>query len=409
MNSLYKKPHSRSFKPINEVYTTSFFEKIIKEIQKFKSIAVDFEYDPNYRYIDRLCLIQISTRKKIYLIDPLAPRLDIQLIKTIFEDPNLEKVFHDARQDIILLKKAYSISIRNLFDTSVAARYLGFTQPSLKLLLHKFFNVNISKQQSRADWSIRPLTKEMKKYAINDVKYLLEIRDRLHSELISLNALEGLREIFEWLEHKKPDVMEFNPDSFLRIPGAQDLSPIDQAVLKELHIWRETQAMNTNNVAFMILPHKIMLDLVQKKPDTIDELKKILGRQKLLDSHADLHLWAEFYDENHCWIPADPTHDYFNFSNTRFLDLSFAMDQHPFNATEAFYSNASTLIYGYGQIKIPAVSFSTQNKVDLCIYFSLFLLLSALLSYIPVKIPSIINKLIDKKNEHKDHFRKQEL
>lgn len=136
---------------------------------------------------------------------------------------------------------------------------------------------------------------------------------------------------------------------------------------------------------------------------SIDIPARTISGRLLTDSspRADLHLWAEFYDENHYWIPVDPTHDYFNFSNTRFLDLSFAIYQHPFNATEAFFSNASTLIEGYGQIKITAVSFSIQNMVDLLIFFSLFFILSAILSYIPVEITFIVNK-IGKKNENKE-------
>ena len=105
----------------------------------------------------------------------------------------------------------------------------------------------------------------------------------------------------------------------------------------------------------------------------------------------------EFHDETNHWVPADPTHGYFNFSNTRFLDLSFAKDQHPFNSSEAFFSNASTLFGGYGQIKITTVSFSTQNLFELGFFLLAFTVISAGLSYISVDIPIKLNKLIEKR------------
>ncbi len=134
---------------------------------------------------------------------------------------------------------------------------------------------------------------------------------------------------------------------------------------------------------------------------SVDIPARTISGRLLTDTspYADYHLWTEFYDENNHWVPADPTHGYFNFSNTRFLDLSFAKDQHPFNSSEAFFSNASTLIGGYGQIKITAVSFSAQNLFELGFLLSAFSLISAGLSYIPIEIPSILNKLIEKRSK----------
>ena len=117
---------------------------------------------------------------------------------------------------------------------------------------------------------------------------------------------------------------------------------------------------------------------------------------------ADYHLWAEFFDESNHWIPVDPTHGYFNFSNTHFLDLSFAKYQHPFNSSEAFFSNASTLIGGYGQVKITAVSFSMQNLLELGFYFSAFLIISAGAAYILIETPILLHKFIEKRRNRKN-------
>jgi ribonuclease D len=263
-------------KPIIEVYTTAFLEKTLNKLNKVKIIAVDFEYDPTYRYVDRLCLIQIGTLQQIYLIDPLSTKLNVQLLKPLFENPAIVKVFHDAQQDILLIKKALNIHPKSIFDTSIASRVLGIPQPSLKNLIDKFFQLKISKQQSRAEWGQRPLTKEMIYYAANDVRYLVELYNIFHSELFALNSLEEVGELFELLETKIPDVMEFNPNSFLALPRARELNPSDLALLKALYLWREMKAMRLQENPFFILPNSALFKLVELRPKSKTELKDSL-------------------------------------------------------------------------------------------------------------------------------------
>ena len=129
----------------------------------------------------------MSTRAKNYIIDPLVPdiRKNCHLLNLVFADPSIVKVLHGAKSDVIWLQRDLGLYLVNLFDTGEASRALQYSSLSLAYLLDRFCpEVNVSKQYQRADWRVRPLTSEMKKYAVMDTHYLLYIYDRLRQELL---------------------------------------------------------------------------------------------------------------------------------------------------------------------------------------------------------------------------------
>src|SRR5206468_10656891 len=125
-----------------------------------------------HRFIDRIYLLQLSTRDRSAIIDPLrigAP----QELGALLEDPNVEIVFHDADYDLRLLRQDYGWQVRTIFDTRVAAQLLGIRAFGLAALLEKYFGVKLDKKHQRADWSMRPLTPDMLNYAAQDTMHLL--------------------------------------------------------------------------------------------------------------------------------------------------------------------------------------------------------------------------------------------
>src|SRR5439155_15205072 len=115
-------------------------------------------------------------------VDPL-PIGNPTDLGAIVEDPSVEIVFHDADYDLRLLQQDYGWQIRNVFDTRVAAQLLGIRAFGLAALLERFFGVKLDKKHQRADWSMRPLTRDMLDYAAQDTMHLLDLRDRLADEL----------------------------------------------------------------------------------------------------------------------------------------------------------------------------------------------------------------------------------
>ena len=123
-------------------------------------LALDTEADSFHHYPEKICLIQISTGSGTSLIDPLAG-VELSALGAVLEDPALPKVLHGADYDLRLLRRDHGLQVRKLFDTMIAARLTGETRFGLASLLEGHLAVRLDKRFQRADWSRRPLPREM--------------------------------------------------------------------------------------------------------------------------------------------------------------------------------------------------------------------------------------------------------
>ena len=158
--------------------TPRTIDDFLGSIAQAQIVALDTEGASFHRFVDRIYLLQLSTREQTAVIDPLSIGTPVGL-GTLLENPSVEVVFHDADYDLRLLQQDYGWQVRNIFDTRVAAQLLGYTAFGLAALLERFFAVKLDKKHQRADWSMRPLTPGMLDYAAQDTINLLELRDRL--------------------------------------------------------------------------------------------------------------------------------------------------------------------------------------------------------------------------------------
>src|SRR5689334_8939921 len=180
--------------------------RFLRSIADVDLLAIDTEGASFHRFIDRIYLLQLSTRDSSAIIDPLPIGVPAEL-GTLLEDPKVEIVFHDADYDLRLLRQDYGWQVRNIFDTRVAAQLLGIRAFGLAALLEKYFGVKLDKKHQRADWSMRPLTEGMLDYAAQDTRYLLDLRDRLKDELERLGRWSWAKEEFE-----RPEGTQFADD-----------------------------------------------------------------------------------------------------------------------------------------------------------------------------------------------------
>ena len=153
-------------------------ERLLADLAGQDEIAVDTEADSFYRYREQVCLIQITVEDRDYLVDPLA-KVQLEGVGKILADPRKIKVFHDGEYDVLILKRDFSYTFRNLFDTRVAAAALGFTTPGLAAVIADRFGVELDKSLQRSNWSNRPLTQRQIDYARLDTHYLLPLMDEL--------------------------------------------------------------------------------------------------------------------------------------------------------------------------------------------------------------------------------------
>jgi ribonuclease D len=240
-------------------------------------IAIDTEGASFHRFVDRVYLLQLSTRQHSMIVDPLAiDAAALAPVRALVESQSVETVFHDADYDLRLLQQDYGWQARRLFDTRVAAQLLGFKSFGLAALLEKYFDVKLDKKHQRADWSMRPLSADMLEYAAQDTMYLLDLRDRLRDELEQKGRLEWAREEFERLETIR--WAEEEPGTgFLRLKGARDLERRELAVLRELVPWRDAVAAELDRATFRVIGNEQLLEISRVQPASLDDLGRIRG------------------------------------------------------------------------------------------------------------------------------------
>jgi ribonuclease D len=252
--------------------------RFLSEISHAQEIALDTEGASFHRFLDRIYLLQLSTRERSAIIDPL-PIGSPKRLGDLLQDKAVEVVFHDADYDLRLLHQDYGWHVTNIFDTRIAAQLLGIKSFGLAALLQQYFDVGLDKKHQRADWSMRPLTQDMLDYAAQDTRYLLQLKDHMQSELERRGRVHWAREEFARLEGTRWEAEE-SMEGFLRLKGARDLSRRELAVLREVANWRDTVAAKLDRATFRVMGNEVLFELARRAPRNPTELGTIKGMPK---------------------------------------------------------------------------------------------------------------------------------
>lgn len=266
---------ARNSDTLQYIDTPQQVELFLDDITGVRELALDTEGASFHRFIDRIYLLQITTRERSAVIDPIHIGAPARLGE-VLQDPAVEVVLHDADYDLRLLHQDYGWHVRNIFDTRIASQLLGIKSFGLAALLEQFFGVQLDKKHQRADWSLRPLTQGMLDYAAQDTRYLLDLRDELRSRLEKLGRLEWAREEFERLEGTKWED-EDESQNFLRIKGARDLTRRELALLRELVPWRDGVARALDRATFRVMGNEVLLAIAHTAPKTAQQLAGLKG------------------------------------------------------------------------------------------------------------------------------------
>ncbi len=265
-------------------------DRFLDEISGVTELALDTEGASFHRFLDRIYLLQLSTRDRSAIIDPLPVGSPARLGE-LLESKSVEVVFHDADYDLRLLHQDYGWHVANIFDTRIASQLLGIKSFGLAALLEQFFDVKLDKKHQRADWSMRPLTTDMLEYAAQDTRYLLQLRDHMKAELERRGRLHWAQEEFARLEGTRWDAEEAM-EGFLRLKGARDLTRPELAVLRELVHWRDTVAAQLDRATFRVMGNEVLLELSRNPPRSISELSAIKGMPKGMIDRAGADIIA---------------------------------------------------------------------------------------------------------------------
>ncbi len=233
----------------------------VRAIGGFHAISLDTESNSFHHYPEQLCLIQIATRERAYVVDTIA--IDaLWPLREILGNTAVMKVVHGADYDVRSLDRRYGFRIVNLYDTSIAARFAGIARFGLADLIKELLGMTIakSKRLQLTDWGHRPLSAEALDYAITDVTYLLDLQEILSKRLQRLGRTAWVAEEcarVEAVRYAEPDAER----AALSMRGAKDLDGRGLAILRSLVMFREKEARREQRPPFHIVPDFALVSL----------------------------------------------------------------------------------------------------------------------------------------------------
>jgi ribonuclease D len=153
--------------PYKFIQDQGSWQKCLSALQQESSLAIDLEANSLYAYQEQVCLVQITIPSQDFIIDPVA-RLELEPLGAVLQDPAVEKIFHAAEYDLMLLKREFGWEVTNLFDTMWAARILGYQRVGLANILEDRYDIRLNKKYQKANWCRRPLSPSQLTYAQMD-------------------------------------------------------------------------------------------------------------------------------------------------------------------------------------------------------------------------------------------------
>ena len=249
--------------------------KVASILEKEAVIGVDLEADSMFHYQEKVCLLQFSTPSCNILVDPLAVK-DLSPLAPIFKNSKILKIFHGADYDMRSLYRDFKIEVNSLFDTQIAARFLGLRDIGLASLLSQRMNIIVKKKYQKKDWSQRPLPAPMLEYAVHDTCHLLALSQKLMRELREIDRLSFVEEECQ-LQTTVRSTDTGNDPMFLRFNGAGRLDRRSLAVLEALLELRDQLAQRRNLPLFKVIGNGQVMALAKRKPVKMEDFQDIRG------------------------------------------------------------------------------------------------------------------------------------
>ena len=240
-------------------------------------IGVDTEANSFFAYHERLCLMQVSTDRQDWIIDPFALGDDMQIMSPLLANPDIIKIFHAAEFDLMIIKKDMGVEVKGIFDTQVAMTFLRHQKTGLAALIESYYGIKLSKDEQRSNWGERPLSDKQIAYARIDTHFLVDVYGKLIPELEEKNMMGAAYGEFD---RQMSDILmpaTANPDRYLKLKGAKTLNPSQLAKLKALFEWREEGASKRDVPPFKVMSNPGLIGIAEVNPRTTKELAEIKG------------------------------------------------------------------------------------------------------------------------------------
>lgn len=260
--------------------------EVCESIASAERVAIDTEFHRERTYFPELALVQIAAPSGVYLIDPLA--CDVSPLADVFARSTITWLAHASQQDLEVLEIATGSTPSTIFDTQIAAGFIGMSTPSLASLVSSKLGINLSKGDRLTDWMRRPLTPAQCTYAANDVIHLDEVYALITKELEQLERLEWAIEACREALGRRPDLAS-SDDAWLKVKDARSLKGEARGVAQAVAKWRDLRARELNVPVRRILSDMALVSIAQQAPRTSGELMGLRGVDGRLGHGSDVN------------------------------------------------------------------------------------------------------------------------
>ncbi len=266
--------------PLDEVRwvdTDAALADVVERLRSEPAYALDTEFLAERTYWPRLCLVQLGGPEWVALVDPLA--CDVAALAEVLQGPGT-MVTHAASADLPILERACGARPSRLFDTQVAAGFVGLGTPSLGSLAQAVVGVRLDKSDQLADWARRPISPSARRYAASDVAYLLPITAALGDRLDEAGRRAWA--VAECEAQRNAAFGDSDPEiAWWRIKGARSLRGRQAGVAQAVAAWRERRAREVDRPARFVLSELALLGIAARPPASVAELARIRGAESL--------------------------------------------------------------------------------------------------------------------------------
>ena len=249
------------------------FRDLVARLREQERYAVDTEFHRERTYFPHVALVQIADSHGVALVDALA--VDLHPLAEVLEGPGLA-VMHAARQDMEVLDRACGTVPSRLVDTQIAAGLVGIEYPvGLRNLILQIIGGTPKRHETRTDWRRRPLSQRQIDYALDDVRHLRTIRDKLHARLTELGRLEWLHdEMARWQGEVEQFLLH---ERWRRLSGSSGMDRKSMAIARELWRWRESEAERRDCPPRRVLRDDLLIELAKRQSADEKRIRAVRG------------------------------------------------------------------------------------------------------------------------------------
>jgi ribonuclease D len=262
----------------DHITTDDALRQFCRDLAGAPSIAFDTEFVSEHTYRPQLCLVQVATRDRLAVIDPLALQ-DMKPFWELLAASGHETIVHAGREELLFCLQSTGKRPANLLDVQIAAGLVGYDYPAgYGSLMFKLLGERAQKGETRTDWRMRPLSNRQIEYALDDVRYLHAMRDKLRAKLEELNRPHWLdTEMAAWQDDVEASRSR---ERWWRVSGVSGLSARSLAIVRELWRWRESEAERRDCPTKRVLRDDLIVELAKRKTSDPQQIRALRGLER---------------------------------------------------------------------------------------------------------------------------------